>query len=148
MKGGQNRKSRAEKEARGTLQECREVPDPVHADPSAVPAPPKGLTKLEREVWAELAVQVETLGTFSASDLTAFRLMVETVAETRSFDKRDPATARVRTRQVASTLLQGFGLVPVARERIPSSKKSEDPKKKAASFLFGPLQALPGGKGA
>lgn len=149
MRGGHNRIPSSLKKARGTLRKNRERATGPEIDAATVPPPPRGLSRLQRAIWAELATQVEALGTYAPPFLTAFRLLVEAVAEARDFDPRDPPTARVRARQVASSLLAGFGLVPAARDRVAGRGAADDAKAKAAAFLFGgapDLKAIPGGK--
>lgn len=145
MKGGQNRKPRSVKEAQNTLQKCRDNPAAPKVEPGKVPPPPKGLSALQKAVWAELAGQVEYLGVFAPSHVTAFRLMVEVVAQTRKFDTRDPPSAVVRLQQVASSLLQRFGLDPVSQERVSVAPKPKEGS--AESFLFGGRpKVIDGGK--
>jgi hypothetical protein len=104
------------------------------------------MTADEREVWAELAVQVEALGVYAPSDFTAFRLMVQVVTEARHPDPRDPATARVRLAQVAAGLLQRFGLDPASRGRVPSSRSEEAPAD-PTPLIGGPLRVIDGSNG-
>lgn len=120
MKGGANRAPAAVKKLRGTQRADRaKKKSPGLVSPKLVPPPPRGLSKVEQRVWKELAPQVEYLGVFTKSDLTSFRQLVETVAETRTPEfKKEKGTARVRMRQVASTLLQNFGLTPASRDRV------------------------------
>lgn len=157
MKGGQNRVPAAVKKLRGTQRKDRMKRGSKLVSPKLVPPPPRGLSKVEQRVWRELAPQVEHLGVFARSDFTAFRLLVETVAEMRSPDfKKEKGTARVRMRQVASTLLQSFGLNPASRDRLnvqPPARplEPEDPEAPAAppedTPLFG-LRVVPKAAGA
>ena len=90
------------------------------------------------------AEQVDDLGVYTKSNLTAFRLMVEVVTEARHPDPRDPATARVRLAQVAAGLLQRFGLDPGSRGRVSVVKAAAGDA--AEDQLFGPLKVVGGGK--
>lgn len=119
MKGGHNRLPGAVKKLRGTTDARTMRKKRALVPPKLVPPPPRGLSRVEQRVWRELAPQVEHLGVFGVSDFTAFRQLVETVAETRTPEfKKEKGTARVRMRQVASTLLQNFGLTPASRDRV------------------------------
>jgi len=90
------------------------------------------------------AEQVDDLGVYTKSNLTAFRLMVEVVTEARHPDPRDPATARVRLAQVAAGLLHCFGLDPGSRGRVSVVKAAAGDA--AEDQLFGPLKVVGGGK--
>ena len=146
-RGGNNRKPRALKKRQGTLQPCRDNPRAPKVEPGKVPPPQKGMTAIQKAVWRELATQAETLGAYAPSHFTAFRLMVEAVAETRRPDPRDPPTVRSRNRQIASALLQRFGLDPVSQERVSVPVKPDDD---THQFLFGeqPLKVIDGGGGS
>lgn len=119
MKGGQNKAPAALKALRGTTRKDRTNRRAPLVSPKIVPKPPYGLKPIEKRVWRELAPQVEHLGVFTKSDLTAFRLLVQVVAKTRgkAFDL-ESGTAQVRMLQVASSLIQSFGLNPASRERV------------------------------
>lgn len=148
MKGGGNRVPKSLKKLRGTMEKHRERPDAPTPEPGKVPPPPKDLTALQKGVWSELAAQVEALGVFAPSHLTSFRLMVEAVSYTRNPDPRDPATAKVRMLQAASSLLQRFGLDPASQDRVgrfDGGQKTEDDDD--LPVIGAGLRALPGGAG-
>lgn len=90
----------------------------VTARPGAkVPPPPRDLSPREKAIWADLALAVETLGTFQPSDLLFFRLTVRTLAEAEAPGTMAP-TARARVLQAAGSMLAAWGLSPLARERV------------------------------
>lgn len=155
MGTGHNRLPSKVKKLRGTLDKRS-----VHAraplvSPKSVPKPPRGLTAVEVRVWKELAPQVEHLGVYAKSDMTAFRLLVQVVAQTRAKEfVLEKGTARVRMLQVASSLLQSFGLSPASRDRVPgqavlpSGDESAPTQPEEETPLFGaPLRAIAGGAG-
>jgi hypothetical protein len=145
VRGGHNRRPDEVKAREGTKRKDRTNPAAPKVDPASVPPPPKDLTAQQRAVWLELAAQVEELGIYAPSNLTAFRLLVQVVAEALHPDPDDPATARVRLAQVAAGLLQRFGLDPASRGRVSVTKPAEEDR--AEDFLFGdPLRVVPGGK--
>lgn len=141
-RGGHNRKPDAVKELEGTSRKDRRNPNAPSVQPSKVPAPPKSMSKAERELWTELAGQVETLGTYAASDYSAFRLLVRTLALAEQTDQFMPPTARVRVLQAASSLLCGFGLTPASRSKVPTANKNSAPDADEVE-LFGVIE---GGK--
>ena len=144
MRGGQNRLPDEVKAKRGTKQKCRTNAAAPKTSTCTVPPAPRSMTREQRVVWAELAEQVDDLGVYTKSNLTAFRLMVEVVTEARHPDPRDPATARVRLAQVAAGLLQRFGLDPGSRGRVSVVKAPEGDR--AEAQLFGPLKVVTGGQ--
>lgn len=102
------------------------------ASPGAsVPPPPRTLDEVQRRLWRELAVAVEELGTFAASDLVAFRALVRAVARAERCPLDAPPSAAARLEQVAASALAGFGLSPAARERLkvrpPLPPRADDP---------------------
>jgi hypothetical protein len=125
MKGGQNRLPRNVKALRGTLRPHRERLDAPAPPPSGgMPAPPAGLSAARRAVALELWPQVEVLGVCSASDATAFWLMVDAVHAARVAAK-DPGcapSALAAVLRAASSALQGFGLSPASRDRVPRAQ--------------------------
>lgn len=147
MRGGNNRLPDKVKAFQGTQQKCRTNPDAPKVEPTKVPAPPKSLTKEQREVWLELAPQVEALGTYSPSYYTAYRLMVQSVAEALHPDPRDPATARVRLAQVAAGHLQRFGLDPASSGRVATLKRDEGEENSDETPLYGIRGVVGGGGG-
>ena len=99
-----------------------------------VPRPPKGLSEAERAVWAELARQVNVLGTYSAATFTSFRLMVKVVAMVDTAAADMPATALVRLTQVASGLLGRFGLDPATAAKVPRLPQASDDDDELSEF--------------
>ena len=156
------------KKARGTHQKCRDAPNALELPPG-VPPLPKHLAKDKgaRAIWDELTGNEVWRIVLATADALGLELLVKHMALERKFarsaarqqivktpfgPKTNPAVAEAR-KEAASVkqLLAEFGLTPSARSRVSApggGGAKDDPKKRAASFLFGPLQALPGGKGA
>lgn len=78
--GGRPRKPTSRKAALGTLRKDRiNVAEPK-LPPVKIPDPPDTLTEDEKVAWSELAAIVNPLSVATASDLYAFKRMVETAA--------------------------------------------------------------------
>lgn len=107
------------KKARGTLKPYRTNKNAPKVKQSKVPRAPRHLLPEERETWAELARQVDQLGVYSASNLTAFKLMVRLVVAANDRSGTIPPSAIARAMQAANTALGSFGLTPASREKIP-----------------------------
>lgn len=82
------------------------------------PRPPRDLDGDEAALWRELAAAVTRLGTYTPTDLVAFRRMVRAVyrAEICPLDAAPSASGRLE--QAAASALASFGLSPLARQRI------------------------------
>ena len=78
--GGHNRKPSRLKELAGTQRADRINPAEPTLPAVMIPAPPADLSDDERVAWGELAVLVDPMRIATASDLAAFRVMVEDVA--------------------------------------------------------------------
>jgi len=113
------------KQLRGTARKCRERPGAAEVDPCAVPPPPRGLPPAEREVWLELAPQVEYLRCYDASGVTAYRLLVRLVTAALYGPENEPPSARSRNLQAANAALSAWGLRPADRERVSSAPRGE-----------------------
>lgn len=127
MRGGHNRLPTAVKEARGTLQPCRENREEPRLGATQVPAPPKRLSAAERAIWLDLAHEVDALGVFTEADLSDFELMVEDVAYARKL-KRDTHASpnqKIAARRQAHAALAAFGLSPQARGRVQKAPEAE-----------------------
>lgn len=147
MRGGHNRIPKSVKAARGTLKKARETsPNAPDLPPGKVPAPPDDLGARERRVWRELAEQVELLGVYTASDYTAFKLLVRltSIADEGPGDLAPSAYARIA--QTAVGMLGRFGLDPASRGRVPRPDAEKKVADEEAAMFGGGLTALPGGK--
>lgn len=150
------------KKARGTHQKCRDAPNAL-ALPAGVPPCPKHLDKQARAIWDELAGNETWRIVLAKADALGLELLVKHMALERRFSrsaakqqivktpfgpKTNPAVAEARKEAaIVKQLLAEFGLTPSARSRVSApAETKDDPKKKAAAFLFGGLTALPGGK--
>lgn len=110
-----------------------------------VPPPPKGLTKLEREVWLELKASVEFLNIYTPAHYQSYRLLVDAVAKTRRLHEVAPSSVG-RVISTASMMLSRFGLDPASNEKVSvvsgvgggeQSAPGTSPGDKADEFLFG-----------
>jgi hypothetical protein len=94
-----------------------------------VPKPPRNLDREQRRVWVELAREVRIVGTYQASDLTAFRALVRAVTRAELCPLDAPPSAAGRLEQAAASALASFGLHPLARERVRTRPpESDDPE--------------------
>lgn len=145
-RGGQNRLPRKVKELRGTLKRHREVASAPVAAPSVVPPPPKKMKASEKAIWAELAQQVQSMGCYSDSNYSGFKLLVRTVWMAEEADDYMPPTARVRLVQAANSALCAFGLTPASRSKVQMPEKvTEDDVEK--DLFGGGLRVVKGGAG-
>jgi hypothetical protein len=78
--GGRPRKPTSRKALAGTLRKDRTNAAEPSLPPSKLPGPPKDLQDIERKAWLELAALVNPMVIATASDVAAFRKMVEVVA--------------------------------------------------------------------
>lgn len=134
-RGGSNRLPRKTKALRGTLEKSRE-PKPVPAPPAppaSLAEPPAAFTAREKVIWAELAPQVEP--TFTTRDRSGFEMLVRLRA--RMDDPKLPAHAFCSLAKTVVGLLERFGCVPSARERVPLVKPADEIDE-SERFLFGP----------
>lgn len=147
-KGGRrHRKSNAEHRAQGTLRKDRHGGTDVLEVPKArPPPPPRGLDEVERQAWNEVARQVEAAGTYTAADFSIFRLAVKALAAVDAAPPLLKASTRRGLFETAAKLLARLGCDPISRQQIDAPPKEDRAKADTAAFLFGPLQALPGGK--
>ena len=129
------------KQLRGTARKCRERPGAAEVDPCAVPPPPRGLPPAEREVWLELAPQVEHLRCYDQSGFTAYRLLVRLVTAALYGPENEPPSARSRNLQAANAALAAWGLRPADRERVSSVPRREESG--FEEFLAGRTPASP-----
>jgi hypothetical protein len=97
---------------------------------------PQGLTPLEAQIWKQCKAAVEATRTYQPSDLVFFRLMVKTVAEAESPGDMPP-TARARIYQAAGSMLNAFGLSPLARERVKPFEDFRTPGERVLSLVEG-----------
>lgn len=145
-RGGQNRLPREVKKLRGTLKKHREAAPTAVAPPSTVPPPPKKMKASEKAVWLELARQVQSMGCYSDSNYSGFKLLVRTVWMAEEADDYMPPTARVRLVQAANSALCAFGLTPASRSKVHMPEKiTEDDTEK--DLFGGGLRVVKGGSG-
>ena len=147
MRGGHNRIPKGVKEKRGTLKKAREAsPNAPDLPTGKVPDPPKGLDAGEQLVWRELAVQVEALGCYTASDYSAFKLLVRMYALTDAGPGDAAPSAYAKIAQTAVGLLARFGLDPASRGRVPRPEAEKAEATDEQKMFGGALTALQGGK--
>ncbi len=121
MKGGRNKIAGSLKARRGTLRPCRERPK--RAPLARVPPPPERLPAPVKAIWAELALAVDSVGTFAEAYLAAFELAVEALAAARRAARApriSPAALKAAL-QLAAGLMEGFGLSPRSRGQVPEA---------------------------
>ncbi len=151
----------AVKKARGTLQRCREAPNALELPPE-LPEPPIPLDKAARERWDYMMRIEEWRVVLSRGDGDGLALLCKHLVmhdalvdealrspmiKTRWGPKPHPAAAAARKEaDIVRHMLQEFGLTPSARTRVSVPDRGDKKKADTASFLFGGLQALPGGK--
>jgi hypothetical protein len=75
--GGRPRKPTAQKALAGTLRGDRANPAEPQGQPIAIPEAPPDLTPFEAAAWADLKALVDPMKVATASDVFAFRAMVE-----------------------------------------------------------------------
>lgn len=147
MRGGHNRLPRAIKAKRGTLKRSREAsPAAPDLPPGRVPDPPDDLYPAERVLWRTLAEQVEAIGCYTASDYSAFRLLVRMVALVDAGPGEMAPSAYARIAQTAVGMLGRFGLDPASRGRVPRPEAEKSAADDEAAMFGAPLTAIPGGK--
>jgi hypothetical protein len=91
---------------------------------SRVPAPPRGSSAAFRRNWRDLSAQVDSLGVFAESDLSAFRLLVTALTLVDEMPTNAPASAVSRILQSAMGLLSRFGLTPADRGRVENLRQN------------------------
>jgi P27 family predicted phage terminase small subunit len=119
----------------GTLRRDRHGPVPAGARLRKVPPVPRELTEHARPHWRRLARVLVEIGTIRAADLPALMLLAETLASidiaratieregmtvvSRGATKAHPALTMLdKARAQAVSLLDRFGLNPVARQKV------------------------------
>ncbi len=149
------------KRAKGTLQKCRETPGALELPPE-LPEPPIPLDKASRARWDYMMRLEEWRVVLSRGDGDGLallckhlvmhdayveRAMKKPMIDTQWGPKPNPAAAQARKEaDIVRHMLVEFGLTPSARTRVAVPDRGDKKKKDTASFLFGGLQALPGGK--
>jgi P27 family predicted phage terminase small subunit len=135
------RKSAASKALSGTSRPCRER---AALELTAnrlidVPKPPVGMTSAEKTAWGRFMPSIVALGTATAADIPALRLLAETLATADQAKKqldRDglvlmnaaggarshPALEALgKARAQAERLMGHFGMYPRARNAVPAA---------------------------
>ncbi len=136
MRGGQNRKTAAEKRLAGTFRKDREPKNAPTPAPAVVGEPPKNFTKAQRAAWVDLAPQVQLV--FADSDRAAFGLLVKLVAELDAPSAAKlPAHARASLARTVVGLLERFGCTPASRGRVEAVQKEAEKLDETELFLFG-----------
>jgi hypothetical protein len=155
-RGGHNRLPDAMASMRGTERRASRGAVPAAADPGTrlkVPKPPKSVKGVVREVWLDLAAQVEEKGTYTSTTRTGFRLMVQIVARVEMAPADTAPTAYAHMQRAAAGWLERFGLTANSPGTVPPPSAggdrfgsgSADP---VEAFLFGRpmLAVVKGGK--
>jgi hypothetical protein len=117
---GRPRKPQRLRELQGTLPAHLKI-DTIPVCP--VPPPPENLNGVERETWADLARQVEAIGTYDEANHEAFVLMVRVCAAVRQLDLTQMTSPVGTLLRQEIALLGRFGLTAADRTRVPSLPK-------------------------
>jgi P27 family predicted phage terminase small subunit len=130
------RTSNAYKDLTGTYRSDRAHPQTASERLAQCPQPPTDLSDVARSEWERLAAAAHEIGTLTAADLRAFRLLCETLAtaaEAQGVIGREgmtlptgsggtrahPATKVLETaRAQAARLLAEFGMTPRGRNYV------------------------------
>jgi hypothetical protein len=131
---GTFRADRHGKAERGSRGPDVDAPKPKPARP---PRPPKSLAGVEREAWLELSREVEIRGTYTAADLSAFRLAALALASAYAAGPEVKASTRRGLYECASKLLGRFGLDPISRAQVDAPPEPDEASDAAKAFLFG-----------
>lgn len=141
------------KTARGTARASRRKNVPAGERLTTVPRPPAGIAASAAAEWRALAPVLCDLGTLTAADLRALRLLCETLAAVAELAavlakeghtvpaasggvKGHPAAQALATaRAQAHRLLADFGLTPRSRAAVDQAPDAEDDDDPAAVYF-------------
>lgn len=157
---GRPRKPSRLKELAGTQRADRVNDAEPALPPAAIPAPPADLSDDERAAWVELAVLVDPMRIATASDVAAFRVMVQDVAVRASllrsyrdagclpvYTEETKAGPQLRMRPEVHALTSysklvllhfaRWGLAPADRSRVSALADPETKRNPIAKFGLG-----------
>ena len=128
--GRRHRKSNTDHLRSGTFRRDRHAHGDVPSLPAATPpSPPRGLDATEREVWLEVRREVMALGTFTAADLSAFKLCVRALTLAYAAGPDVKPTTRKALIESAARMLARFGCDPVSRQQADAAEQPREESK-------------------
>lgn len=74
-------------------------------------------------------------GVFTASDRTAYRLLVRAVAIAENPERDASHSSRIHYMRLAAAMLQQFGLTPSSRERVSVANRTDAPDDPIAAAM-------------